>query len=322
MRNKVFSFRKVFLIFVLLIMFLLSDSPFLLAFEKEIKGLSSTMAESIAKAGKKTIAVVDFVDLQGKVTELGRFLAEELSIALAREDKGFEVVDRTHLKTLLKEHKLSETGVIDPSTAKKLGQIAGVDALVTGTTTDLRDIVRLSVKILVTDTAKIIGASSCDIVKTKAIEELLVRDVGEREPSELSPKTVRKVKIKDYTFELRQAKIEGDTVNCNILITNNAAEDRTLYMLITSYSFSPPVSFVVDNLGNKYGVTEILLGTQSSRLSNSVGQLLVSGVTTNARVFSKISPGAKKIALLEIVGGRERYGGEFKVQFRDIPLSR
>lgn len=320
MRNKVFSFRKLFLIFVLLIMFLLSDPPFLLAFEKEIKGLSSTMAESIAKAGKKTIAVVDFVDLQGNVTELGRFLAEELSIALAREDKGFEVVERTHLKTLLKEHKLSETGMIDPSTAKKLGQIAGVDALVTGTTADLRDIVRLSVKILVTDTAKIIGASSCDIPKTKAIEELLVRDVGEREPSELGPKTVRKVKIADYTFELRQAKIEGDTVNCNILITNNAAEDRILYLFVTSLFWSG--SFVVDDLGNHYEVTEILLGTRSSRHYDSVSQLLVSGVPTNARVFSKISPGAKKIALLEIVGSGEEYGRRFKVQFRDIPLSR
>ena len=50
------------------------------AYEKEIKGISSTITESIAKSGKKTIAVVDFTDLQGNVTELGRFIAEELSV--------------------------------------------------------------------------------------------------------------------------------------------------------------------------------------------------------------------------------------------------
>ena len=93
-------------------------------------------------------------------------------------------------------------------------------------------------------------------------------------------------------------------------------------MLITSHSFGPPVSFIVDNFGNKYGITEILLGTQSSRGHNAVGQLVVSGVPTNAKVFSKISPKAQKIALLEIVGGKEKYGGEFKVQFRNIPLNR
>jgi type II secretory pathway predicted ATPase ExeA len=48
------------------------------AYEQEVKQLSAQMAEAIAKSGKKTVAVVDFTDLQGNVTELGRFLAEEL----------------------------------------------------------------------------------------------------------------------------------------------------------------------------------------------------------------------------------------------------
>lgn len=329
MRNKIFNFRRLFLIFVFLMMFLLSDSPFLLAYEKEIKSLSSTMAENIVKAGKKTIAVVDFVDLQGNVTELGRFLAEEFSVALAGEGKGFEVVDRTHLKTLLKEHKLAETGVIDPSTAKMLGQIAEVDALVTGTITSLSDSARLSVKILVAATAKVIGASSCDIPKTKAISELIDKPIEAttRPPvfgtTPASHQTTKdRVTIKDFTFDLLQAKIEGDTVNCHILITNNAPEDRELYMFKAIMFQS--VSFIVDNFGNKYGVREIRLGTSSSRgIYDSVGQLLVSGVATNAWVFSPISPGAEKIALLEIVGSTERYRRNLiKIQFRNIPLNR
>ena len=156
-------------------LFLISDS--LIAYEREIKSLSSAMAEKIVRAGKKTIAVVDFVDLQGNVTELGRFLAEEFSGAFADAGKGFEVVDRTHLKRILAEHKLATTGLIDPQTAKKLGQIAGVDALITGTITPFGDSIRISVKVLDTGTAKVIGASSGDIAKTKAIEELLSRGI-------------------------------------------------------------------------------------------------------------------------------------------------
>jgi len=167
---------KIFFIVISTSIFLLSNS-FSIAYEREIKSLSSAMSENIARAGKKTIAVVDFIDLQGNVTELGRFLAEEFSVALSGTEKGFEVVERTQLKAILKEHKLVLTGIIDPSTAKKLGQIVGVDALITGTITPFGDTVRVAAKVLDTASGKVIAASSGDIAKTKAIEELLARGI-------------------------------------------------------------------------------------------------------------------------------------------------
>ena len=96
----------------------ISASTIALCQDKEIKALASTLAENLAKTPNKSVAVVDFTDLQGNVTELGRFLAEEISVALANTDRGIEVIDRTHLKALLREHKLASTGVIDPATAE------------------------------------------------------------------------------------------------------------------------------------------------------------------------------------------------------------
>lgn len=66
-------------------------------FNQTIRVLSNSTAESLSTAGKKTVAVVDFTDLQENVTELGRFLAEEFGIALVSTGKGFETIDRTHL---------------------------------------------------------------------------------------------------------------------------------------------------------------------------------------------------------------------------------
>lgn len=172
--------RKLFCIAFVTFVFLVLNSNLSSAdeaYEDEIESLSTAMAENMAKAGKKTVAVVDFTDLQGNVTELGRFLAEEFSVALASAGKDFVVVDRTHLKAIFKEHKLADTGIIDPATAKKVGQIAGVDALVTGTITPLEHSIRILVKILDTSTAKIIGASSGNFEKTSAIKKLLERDI-------------------------------------------------------------------------------------------------------------------------------------------------
>src|SRR5437879_3154441 len=139
---------------------------------QDMKPLSSLLAKSISASRRKTVAVVDFTDLQGNVTELGRYLAEDLSVDLVGDAKGLEVIERNQLKVILQEHRLFATGLIDPQTARKLGQIAGVDALVTGTITAFGDTVRLSAKILDTQTAKMLGAATSDIPKTKAIEDL------------------------------------------------------------------------------------------------------------------------------------------------------
>lgn len=173
-----FSMRKISFIIILTSFFLLSCLSISDAYEKEIRAISSALAENIATSGKKSIAVVDFTDLQGNVTELGRFLSEEFSVALSESGKSFEVVDRSQLNSILKEQKFSLSGLVDRKTVQKIGTIAGVQCLVTGTITPFGDSIRLAVKVLDTSTARVIGGSRGDIAKTKAIEELLLRGIN------------------------------------------------------------------------------------------------------------------------------------------------
>lgn len=223
------------------------------SYDKDIDSLSGRIAETITASGKKRVAVVDFTDLQGNVTELGRFLAEELSIPLSGAAKDFRVIDRTHLKTILQEHKLSSTGIIDPRTARRLGEIAGVDALVTGTITPLGETVRLSVKVLDVSTAELIGASSLDIPRTKAIEELLAgvltaeaRPQGT--PSGSKPRTQSAsavtVEDNDFVIEINRCVRSGQTIECLGSVTNRATKVRNFTFLRSTY--------MVDNLGNAY----------------------------------------------------------------------
>ncbi len=75
-----------FLLIVSLVLFHPSPAS---PYEREIANLSSILASGISKAGKKTIAVVDFTDLQGQVNELGRFIAEEMSGNMTSQSAGF-----------------------------------------------------------------------------------------------------------------------------------------------------------------------------------------------------------------------------------------
>jgi TolB-like protein len=123
------------------------------SYDDAIKQVSSQLADAIASSGKKTVAVADFTDLDGNVTELGRFLAGDLSDSLAAQAKGFLVIDRAQSK-----------GAPSPSS---------VDALVTGSLTTFADHVRLSTKLLDATNSAILGAASVDIPRTKDIDDLL-----------------------------------------------------------------------------------------------------------------------------------------------------
>jgi len=310
--------KKLYIIIVMLIFFL--SNTICLSYEREIKTISSVMSETIIKAGKRSVAVVDFVDLQGNVTELGRFLAEEFSVALAGAGKGFEVVDRTHLKSILSEHKLSRTGLIDPQTARKLGQLTGVEALLTGTVTPFGDSVRLSVKILDTATAKVIGGSSCDIAKIKAIEELLGKGIEtetERQTSFSTTKALMSVEEKVFLFEIQSCKLLGQTITCSLLVTNKG-NDRELHINAECDACYDMNTRIIDDLGNEYRWSDFQIGNK--RADKHVKSFLVSGVPTKMVIsFARISPRFNKLSLLDI-GCHSK--GDFRVQFRNIPLTR
>jgi TolB-like protein len=139
---------------------LLAYSDISMSYEREVKRLSSILAEQIAKGCGKRIAVIDFTDPQRNVRPLGTILAEEFSVALFAEGKGFEVIDRSHLKKVLEELNLQLKDLFDPSTVKKFGEMRGVDALVTGTISLFGENVRISVKVVETGTSKLCAASS------------------------------------------------------------------------------------------------------------------------------------------------------------------
>ncbi|CAN2041680.1 TolB amino-terminal domain-containing protein [Candidatus Magnetomoraceae bacterium gMMP-15] len=307
MENKVKKFAQ---FIVLSIIFCLLSVHNLLAYEAEINKLSATMAEKIAVMKKAKVAVVDFTDLQGDVTELGRFIAEELSVALASLSKSFKVVDRIHLKSIIKENNLSATGIIDPATARKLGKIVGVDALVTGSLTPFGDSVRISVKILDTITAEIIDADRVNIAKTEAIKALLATSVSLVPP--VSPEPIgtplQTAKGGSFIFQLVSCKLSNGNITASFVITNQD-KDKLLVMYGNKYSK------IFDFEGNEYGAGEVQIAN-SQEDNSRLKKRLISGIPTNASItFKGIPSKIKGIKLLEI---RCR---KFTLQFRNVPLS-
>jgi TolB-like protein len=286
--------------------------------QNDLKQVASSLARDINAGNRHTITVADFTDLQGNVTELGRYISEELSTQLVVEAKNFSVVERIQLAAILKEHQISVSGLVDPATIRKLGQFAGVDAIVTGTLVPFSDSVKLTAKVLDVSTAKVMAVSTAELPRTKAIDDLLSRGIaagGQSNTTSLgSPQhasnsaKVPSVEQNEILFLLKTCSSKGDRIVCSGSVTNKATKVRP-FQISNGYGSTS----AVDNNGNSYAVNQVGIG-------QGMGTELMPDLPVN---FYLSFPGSDSTAtsLSVILVYTVDSGNWTKALFRNIPLS-
>lgn len=280
--------------------------------DTELSNVADKLATQIKGQGKTNVAVIDFTDLQGGAGgELGKYIAEELTVDLVIDRKGFSVLDRAHLKKILAEHNLTATGLVDPDSAKKLGEFAGVDALILGTVVPKGRMVGLTAEIITTDTAEIVGAAKAEFVTNDAVEGLMSKPVtevppdGSAAPDSAPAKPVKpsvKKTLGDLGVEAQPLLIVANRqYNLTLTLTNRSPR-KSLWVALNIVQYSVK-SFIVNPDGYTFtcpwngGVT----GIESSGESN--------GYFTRA---TEIRPGDSLMAILKFVSPQEREAADGK----------
>lgn len=277
--------------------------------DQPIAELSRQISNEIIENRKTRIAVVEFANIRGEITDVGRLLSEEL-ITRLYQTKKFRVIERQLLNKVIAEQKLSLTGTIDPQSAQRLGELLGVDAIVSGTVTDLGQNMRVNARLINTQTGEIFAAASTQVPKSALGN--LVDDAGPSSPPIASKPKEKEpakkiVEARFFAFELSQCRLSGTSVICDFQITNKD-KDRNLGLWDGTRMF--------DEFGNEAQARDMELANSG----RGYDVTLVSRVPTRARVtFEGVSPQATKITLLELRCGDER--GEFYARFRNICLT-
>lgn len=145
--------------------------------DTELSKLSEDLAGKVKGHGCKKVTVLDFTDLQGGSSELGRYIAEQLTVDFVMTNRDFAVLDRANLKSILTEHKLTAQGLVDPENAKKLGLFAGVDALIIGNIIPVGTNINLTVKIITTETAEVVGGAKAKFRTDDTVQQFLSKPV-------------------------------------------------------------------------------------------------------------------------------------------------
>lgn len=288
--------------------------------------LTQQIVSSLSQEKKSRIAVIEFSNLQGQITELGRYLAEELITRLYRT-RQFDVIERQMLNKVLAEHQLGMSGIIDASSAKELGKILGVDAIATGTVTDLADRIKIHARLISTETGSVFSVASVAVNKDETVRKLL----GEAQPDANNDLTkpdeapaaldasIRLIEKEGVRLEVSGCELQNRTLTIHLTITN-LREDARDFMI----QYGNPPTKVYDNLGNEYWMASAEMANTQVRFHErgsgyqALNKKLVPGVAVStALIFENISTQTSQISLLEMNCGR-RLG---MLEFRNIPVT-
>ncbi len=130
----------------------------------------SKLARAITEAGVsvhgKKIAIIPFSYADGRAAvKDGSIISERLTIRMINMHK-FEIIERSVLDKVMNELKLQASGTIDASSAKQLGKVLGVEAIVTGTLVEMQaGSIEVNARLIKTETAQAIGAAQMMLTK-------------------------------------------------------------------------------------------------------------------------------------------------------------
>jgi hypothetical protein len=118
-----------------------------------VKNAAQTITQSLPKDSKIAI-----VNISSNDSEQSEFVAGEIEVFLV--NAGCNVVDRRELDKLRKEQNFQLSGDVDDNDIVSIGKFAGADIVLTGSISGTGSTRRLRIRVLNTQTARVIAAAS------------------------------------------------------------------------------------------------------------------------------------------------------------------
>ena len=144
------------------IVFVWSARP---AFADEYDDLAKELCNVIISTGQVKIAILPFSYLDKRKSDGGAIVSERLTTRIVKLKK-YQVIERALLENLIQEQHLETSGAVSVETAKQIGKILGVDAIISGTLLDVEDgMVEVNARLIKTETAEVLNTASVSIRK-------------------------------------------------------------------------------------------------------------------------------------------------------------
>lgn len=152
-----------------------------------------------AEFKKTKIAVLDF-QLQGEgyeTSDMGKIVAEWLITALVKEGR-FDVIERMLLKKVLDEQRLGVSGIVDESSASKLGRVLGAKIVITGSIMKFQNVMEVNARIIEVESSSIIAAENVKSTSAVKLEDLVVK---------MAEKIIKDFPLEGYVAQRKENRV-------------------------------------------------------------------------------------------------------------------
>lgn len=239
---------------------------------QDLNKLATDLAARIHALKHDRVTVLDFVDLDKKPNKLGKFLTQKLQAALAEPSHDLSVVDQSQLPQLFDQMEMLSEGLLDPDTGKQLGKVTGVEVVIVGTVLVSSLSVKLDVKAIDLQTAKLITGANASVSRMGLgfVDKLAKEAEGEDESltmGEAGPSGTRKAVTKPVNltpvrsrrdqgvvFDLEGCTLSGDDLSCAVTLTSEG-RDRWLVISFDSRAWN--------EAGDEYTPTDATIANSS-----------------------------------------------------------
>ncbi|MBU0456430.1 MAG: CsgG/HfaB family protein [Gammaproteobacteria bacterium] len=268
--------------------------------DDSINELVQQISKDMTVQKKTTIAVIDFTNLEGNVTNFGRYLTEELITRLFQTGK-FKVIERNLLNKVIEEQKLSLTQLIDPASAKQLGRILGVDAIVSGTIGDLVKQLKVNARIIGTEKGDVLAVAQTAINKNEAVKRLMEEGVKGASTAQEEAKTpstpvstptpkkpIQTMEAGGFLFALEECKKSGGDITFDFTVTNKNTDFAWIYL---GERGGDNYFYLQNDLGNQYnGIATLGNGSSKRKYLDPQASIKLTIRFSNVKQEGKVFP--------------------------------
>ncbi|RKZ22072.1 hypothetical protein DRQ18_03295 [bacterium] len=169
---------------------------------------SSTPSGPVQIGERLKIAVLPF-ETKGMESDLGEIVLDKMITTLV-ETERFEVMERAQLEKILEEQKLGLSGILDPSTAARIGKGIGVDAIMTGSVAKSGLGVSIDARLIDTETASIITSRDA-YAPSKSVEKIkrALKEIVDEIVDDLPVLSGYVVSVEDTTIYVDIGSLKG-----------------------------------------------------------------------------------------------------------------
>lgn len=136
--------------------------------------LAGQIIDRTKSDGTPTVGVSTFTHSDGTCSELSNYISEFIVDSLFNAGNGkIDIIERSQLSAIFREMDMVFDGTIAPNAAKRLGEIEGVDAIVTGSLIQFGEQVKIQARMISTQNGRLFATARSDFPNVGSVAVMM-----------------------------------------------------------------------------------------------------------------------------------------------------